>query len=86
MVDSVQVLETGGTQVTVEVVGGPTITTVEGQTIVIQPEPTQIIQMAGNTNFYVGPTNPGLTEGGMWVQTGLGDSGNDFTIWIEDGK
>ena len=35
--------------------------------------------------FYVGPTDPGFANEGVWVQTGLGDSGTDFTIWIEDG-
>lgn len=39
----------------------------------------------GPSNLVVGPTNT-LTMPGLWVQTGLGASGNDFTLWIEDGK
>jgi hypothetical protein len=35
-------------------------------------------------NFVVSPTNPGLAQG-MWVQTGLGPTGQDYTIWIETG-
>lgn len=31
----------------------------------------------------VGPTNPNLTEPGLWVQTGLPNGG--YTLWIEDG-
>lgn len=31
-----------------------------------------------------GPTNT-LTRVGLWIQTGLGSSGTDFTIWFEDG-
>lgn len=32
----------------------------------------------------VGPVNE-LKSPGIWVETGLGQSGQDFTIWIEDG-
>lgn len=36
---------------------------------------------------YVSPTQPaGATGLYLWVQTGLGDSGEDFTFWIEDGS
>lgn len=41
----------------------------------------------GPSVLSVGTTNT-LTPGapGMWVQTGLGSDGTDFTIWIEDGS
>lgn len=29
--------------------------------------------------------DPGLTTPGLWVQTGLGTNGDQFTIWVEDG-
>jgi hypothetical protein len=46
---------------------------------------TQGIQgVPGPANLVVSPTNPGLTQPGLWVQTGLG-SGTDMTFWIEDG-
>lgn len=32
----------------------------------------------------IGPENT-LQGEGIWVQTGLGDNGSDYTIWIEDG-
>lgn len=35
-------------------------------------------------NFAIGPNDPQLTQG-MWVQTGLGPNGDDWTLWIEDG-
>jgi len=34
--------------------------------------------------FAIGSTDPGLAQG-MWVQTGLGPTGEDYTIWIETG-
>ena len=40
----------------------------------------------GPQNLHVGPVQPIFTQPGLWVQTGLGVSGNDFTIWIEDGE
>lgn len=41
----------------------------------------------GPSALSVGATNT-LTPGtaGLWVQTGLGPNGDDFTFWIEDGK
>lgn len=35
---------------------------------------------------YVSPTAPAAPVGQkyLWVQTGLGPSGNDFTFWIEN--
>lgn len=36
-------------------------------------------------NVFVGPTNPGIVGVGLWMQTGLGTSGSDFTLWFEDG-
>lgn len=30
-------------------------------------------------------TNPGLTDAGIWIQTGLGADGQGFTFWFEDG-
>jgi hypothetical protein len=44
-----------------------------------------IVGPRGPENLRVQPTDPLLDGAGMWVQTGLGPSGQDFTIWIEDG-
>ena len=41
---------------------------------------------AGPESLVVRDTDPNLQVPGLWVQTGLGPSGNDFTIWIEDGN
>lgn len=41
----------------------------------------------GTQNLFVqnaSPVSPPSTY--LWVQTGLGTSGNDFTFWIEDGQ
>jgi major tropism determinant Mtd-like protein len=35
---------------------------------------------------YVGAEQPAGAGPYLWVQTGLGDSGEDFTFWIEDGS
>ncbi len=44
-----------------------------------------IVGPPGPANLVISPTDPGLTIPGMWIQTGLGDNGDDFSIWIEDG-
>lgn len=36
-------------------------------------------------NLVVGPTNT-LQSPGLWIETGLGPAGADFTLWIEDGQ
>lgn len=35
---------------------------------------------------YIGNNNPNFAQAGIWIQTGLGPSGNDITIWYEDGQ
>jgi hypothetical protein len=40
---------------------------------------------AGNTNVFVQPTDPIMTEPGLWIQTGLGTDGTGITLWVEDG-
>jgi hypothetical protein len=36
--------------------------------------------------LFVQPTAPSFGGGeGLWIQTGMGPTGNDFTFWIEDG-
>lgn len=41
----------------------------------------------GNDNLVIGTTNTLQTnQTGLWIQTGLGVGGNDFTIWFEDGQ
>lgn len=41
----------------------------------------------GETNTHVGPDAPvGMVGPYLWVQTGLGPDGDDFTFWIEDGQ
>lgn len=43
------------------------------------------VDTATSTNFVVSSANPGLTNPGLWVQTGLGSDGTGVTFWIEDG-
>lgn len=41
---------------------------------------------AGNaTLVIVSPTDPALTDPGLWIQTDLGPTGDDMTFWVEDG-
>lgn len=40
---------------------------------------------AGPQNLFVQPDEPTFEFPGVWVQTGLGDLGEDMTIWVEDG-
>lgn len=40
----------------------------------------------GPGNLHIGPTNELSAGSGIWVQTGLGADGTDFTFWIEDGQ
>lgn len=35
--------------------------------------------------IYVQGTDPGMTEPGVWIQTGLAPGGAGFTFWFEDG-
>lgn len=37
-------------------------------------------------NVVSSPTDPGLTEPGFWIQTGLGPGGLNKTLWYEDGS
>lgn len=39
-----------------------------------------------NATVHVSPDQPLKTGPYLWVQTGLGGSGTDFTFWIEDGE
>jgi hypothetical protein len=40
----------------------------------------------GDPNMFVQNTAPvGASSTYLWVQTGQGSSGKDFTFWIEDG-
>lgn len=64
-------LEDQSTLVVVGVLGGTAIPPAGGVT--------------GETNLHVQPNNPGMTSPGLWVQTGLGASGNDLAIWVETG-
>lgn len=41
---------------------------------------------AASLAVVVSPTNPGLTAPGIWIQTGLGADGTDWTLWFEDGS
>lgn len=40
---------------------------------------------SGAQQVYVQPTNPNMTEPGIWIQTGLAPGGTGFTFWFEDG-
>lgn len=59
---------------------------------VIEQTAPPVIEVAipgiqGPSVLSVGVEN-NLTPGvpGMWIQTGLGPTGEDFTFWIEDGE
>lgn len=41
---------------------------------------------SGGVGLFVQPADPGLTEPGLWMQTGLGAGGTDMTLWVEDGS
>ena len=41
--------------------------------------------VAATANFVVSATQPSFSGPGLWVETGLGESGEDYTIWIETG-
>lgn len=41
---------------------------------------------AGPPGVHVSDTDPQMAVPGLWLQTGLGQTGSDFILWIEDGK
>lgn len=41
--------------------------------------------IAIGSTFVVSDFQPSIAATGMWVQTGLGPDGSDFTLWVEDG-
>jgi hypothetical protein len=52
--------------------------------------PTVVVEVAsdgpqGPPGVVVSDTQPAFAGTGLWVQTGLGPTGDDFTFWIEDG-
>jgi hypothetical protein len=53
--------------------------------VISTPGTQTIIGPRGPGNLVISPTQPTFEGPGMWVQTGLGPTGQDFTIWIEDG-
>lgn len=42
--------------------------------------------ISSNIPLYIQNSNPGGSSPHLWIQTGLGDSGNDMTFWVEDGR
>ena len=36
-------------------------------------------------SVFIQDDNPNISKG-IWIQTGLGSGGDDFSIWFEDGK
>lgn len=53
------------------------------------PSRIQVVPVSGPQgpqNLFVQNADPVMTEPGLWIQTGLGDSGDDFAFWIEDGS
>jgi hypothetical protein len=67
----------------------PVIVETTGGTLV-EVEATHIqVEVSGGfsqQNMWVGPVRPEFSAPGLWVETGLGANGDDFTIWIEDGS
>jgi hypothetical protein len=52
---------------------------------VYPPIPEQPVAPGGQC--FVQPTQPvGVTGLYLWIETGLGDSGEDVSLWIEDGS
>lgn len=61
-------------------------------TATIEPQLVPTIEMtipshvtSGAGNVVVSSVDPNLTGPGLWVQTGMGPDGDEFTFWIEDG-
>lgn len=59
---------------------------------IVQPTEPNYVEVTvpgiqGPSALAVGATNT-LTPGtpGLWIQTGLGSDGTDFTLWIQDGE
>lgn len=44
------------------------------------------VTLPPGSGVHVQTTNPQMVAPGLWIQTGLGTSGTDFTFWIEDGS
>jgi len=67
------------------------LTSSNGNSLVNFPAGLKIV-MSGPTSAdfatYIGNTQPSVPTGipYLWVQTGLGTSGTDWTLWIEDGQ
>lgn len=48
--------------------------------------PVDVQPVATGGQAFVQPTQPFLVSGEyLWVQTGLGDDGLSWTLWVEDG-
>lgn len=67
----------------IEVLAGTDVAVVE-VTTVLDPVVIEFFE-AGPSNLYVQQTQPATTQSSLWIQTGLGDDGHDFTFWVEDG-
>jgi hypothetical protein len=67
----------------------------EDQELLVTTESTEVLveemlgiyHTSGVKEFYVQDTAPdaGATTPYLWIETGLGPGGNDFTFWFEDG-
>lgn len=65
----------------IEVVNGPA-------TVVTQVTPSQQVSVGialPQQNLFISNTKPAFSGPGLWIETGLGTSGRDYTIWVEDG-
>jgi hypothetical protein len=93
-VSDIKVIEVEGDVITIQV-DEPDYIIVD----VVDDEPITVIELVekgdkgdpgtggggGGGNLVVSATDPGLTEPGLWIQTGLGAGGTDMTFWVEDG-
>lgn len=60
----------------------------ESDLYVVNTSPSNIVDVGNGLpqqNLYVGKDQPLFSGPGIWIQTGLGANGDDFTFWIETG-
>lgn len=69
----------------VDVAVGSFIDTAIEVTTIGERGPQGVQGEPGPQNLFVQPNDPAMAQPGVWVQTGLGPAGNDWTMWIEDG-
>lgn len=73
------------------VVPAPININVESESFTVEVEtnsaPVVVVENAvSQQNLWVGKEKPGFSGPGIWIETGLGNDGTGWTMWIEDGQ